>query len=294
MAQNGTLKLALVDTYGKRLKEKVDSSLRNAHLASNKSLHRGKDASRTIVIKELFTGAHGVYRLDIDPPSYQSVSRIIDLRSDTVEETIVFPVDLSKVVSVNFVKFSALAKELKTLLDNSSDNFGLGKNEGQKLYDTLKDVPKAGLSNIACKALATKLPGGANVLSLLNTLEQIEGDRIFARATRELFDEVKRSMNDGLFEDADGSLHHPPTKFSDYLPVQSFKTDDLYGNLQCTFFNKGEEFLVDIDIDDAGGLGHIFQVLRNSITGKPTHPYNIHEILLQHQRLDPRYTFNLK
>ena len=294
MAQNGTLNLSLVDTYGKRLKEKVDINLRNVHLAADKHFFRGKDASRLITINGLFTGANGTYRLDIDPPSYHPVFRQINLNSNTTDKTIVFPVDLTKVVSVNFLKFSSLAKELKKLLDASSESFGLGSKAGQALYDSLKDVPKAGLSNIVCKTLATVLPGGANVLSLLTTIEQIEGDRIYARSERELFDEIKRSLNNGLFHDAPGGQHHPPPKFSDYKLTDSFKTDDSYGNLQCTFFKKGDDYLVDIDIDDAGGLGHVFQVLRNHFTGNPTHPYNIHEILLQHQRLDPRYSFNLK
>jgi hypothetical protein len=55
----------------------------------------------------------------------------------------------------------------------------------------------------------------------------------------------------------------------------------------------GDEFVADIDIDDAGGLLHIFQVLRNNITMSPTHPYNIHQILAKHQHLDPGYRFNL-
>ena len=72
-----------------------------------------------------------------------------------------------------------------------------------------------------------------------------------------------------------------------------FKTDDLYGNLQLSFFRKGEQYVADIDIDDAAGLGHIFQVVKNHFTGSPTHPYNIHEILVKHQHLDPGYKFNL-
>jgi misacylated tRNA(Ala) deacylase len=36
---------------------------------------------------------------------------------------------------------------------------------------------------------------------------------------------------------------------------------------------------------------HVFQVLRNKLSGKPTHPYNIHEILIVHQKLDPGYSF---
>jgi hypothetical protein len=37
----------------------------------------------------------------------------------------------------------------------------------------------------------------------------------------------------------------------------------------------------------------VFQVLRNSLTGRPTHPYDIHEILLLHQKLDVGYQFEL-
>jgi hypothetical protein len=56
-----------------------------------------------------------------------------------------------------------------------------------------------------------------------------------------------------------------------------------------TFFRSTDRVVAEIDIDDAAGLGHVFQVLRNHFTGKPTHPYNIHQILLVHQQLDPGY-----
>ena len=49
--------------------------------------------------------------------------------------------------------------------------------------------------------------------------------------------------------------------------------------------------VADIDIDDAAGLEHLFQVVRNAITGRPTHPFNIHEILVFHQKIDPGYRF---
>ena len=54
---------------------------------------------------------------------------------------------------------------------------------------------------------------------------------------------------------------------------------------------KGDECVADIDIDDAAGLQHVFQVVRNKLSGNPTHPYNIHEILIEHQHLDPGYSF---
>ena len=42
-------------------------------------------------------------------------------------------------------------------------------------------------------------------------------------------------------------------------------------------------------IDDANGIGHVFQVLRNFLTDSDTHPYDIHEILTFHQSLDTLY-----
>lgn len=82
----------------------------------------------------------------------------------------------------------------------------------------------------------------------------------------------------------DGSLHHPPAGFD---RAGSFKTEDRYGNLQITFFVRGDEWLADIDIDDAAGLEHVFQVVHNAVTGRPTHPYDIHEILIAWQQTDP-------
>ena len=56
---------------------------------------------------------------------------------------------------------------------------------------------------------------------------------------------------------------------------------------------NGNDCEVDIDIDDAGGLEHVFQVLRNKLSGQPTHPYNTHEILIVNQHRDPGYTFQV-
>jgi hypothetical protein len=54
---------------------------------------------------------------------------------------------------------------------------------------------------------------------------------------------------------------------------------------------NGNDCVADIDIDDAAGLEHLFQVVRNALTGRPTSPFDIHEILVQHQMLDPGYRF---
>jgi hypothetical protein len=107
-----------------------------------------------------------------------------------------------------------------------------------------------------------------------------------------LREETKNSALRRLFYEAPEGLHHPPVGFD---LAGSYKTNDHYGNLQLSFFAKpdGSEWLADVDIDDAAGLAHVFQVLRNELTKKPTHPYDIHEILLAYQHLDPGYSLTV-
>jgi hypothetical protein len=308
MADNGKLKLQLVDVNGKRIQEKVDVFLRHTRRSQN-LVFKGHDASKTIT--GLFTSVEGPYQLSVDPPSYHRVTFFQNIKTSGVTEVeIPFPVDASKVVSVNFPKYAGLSKELRTVLSNSGKVFGFENKTGSDLYDAISvdNIKLAGLLNIACKTLATVFDGGANVLSLIRELRIVRGDRFFAFVERGLREETINSRNSGLFHKVSGSLHKLPPEFEDFEPTDpslkppdrpgfepadSFKTNDKYGNLQLTFFRKGDEFVADIDIDDAAGIEHIFQVLHNHFTGEPTHPYNIHEILVAKQKLDPKYTFNL-
>jgi hypothetical protein len=293
MAQTGKLKLQLVDAFGKRLKEKVDISLRNLQLAHS-PMFKSQDASKLITISDLHSGPQGIYQLTIDPPSYHPVSHFVSIKTGgPTEKTIPFPVDIAKIVSVRFPTFAAVVKDLRTLLTNSPNVLSFENKIGEALYDALDDIRRAGVLNIARKTLATHLGNDRTVLSLVKEIRELRGDRFFAFVEKELREEVKNSVNTGLFHSVSGSLHHLPAQFVGFEPAGSFKTDDHFGNLQLTFFMKGDECVADIDIDDAAGLGHIFQVLKNHFTGSPTHPYNIHQILVIHQHLDPSYRFNL-
>ena len=293
MAQSGKLRLELVDVFGKRLQEKVDISLRNLQL-SHAPVLRGLDASKIINITDLFSGTQGVYQITIDPPSSHPVSRFVNVKTGgPTEETFPFPVDISKIVSVTFPSFPNLTRELRTLLTNSPNVFGFENKTGQALYDGLDDIRRAGVLDIARKTLATRFNGEQSVLSLVREVRELRGDRFFAFVDKQLREETKHNVNTGLFHSVPEILHNLPSQFEGFTHAGSFKTDDHFGNLQLTFFARGDEFVADIDIDDAAGLGHIFQVLKNHFTGSPTHPYNIHEILLQHQHLDPGYRFNL-
>jgi hypothetical protein len=289
MADEVKLRLNLVDVSGKRLGELVDIDFRHQTLSEHKVL-RQVDASKRIVISALRGNPMGLYRMDIDPPAYLPVSQFVNMAaSGFTDETVTFPIDPKKVTAVDFRKYQDL--DFQDLLSNSNKLLGFEGLSGEDLYSKLDNIRRAGLLNIAAKSRVTPLSNGRTVLGYIQAIHELRGDRFFASVPKELREETKNSVAEDLFHEADSSLHHPPVAFPGFTNAGSFKTNDKHGNLQLSFFMKGDECLADIDIDDAGGLGHIFQVLRNSLTGRPTHPYDIHEILVFRQKVDPGYTF---
>lgn len=281
------LALELKDVYGKFLGEKVDVIFRHQVLSEVKKASINATAKRTI--GGLRGAPQGLYRIEVDPPSYQYLSQFINMKpSGTTELSLTLPIDPGKVKRVNFQAYAKLPDGLRMLLDNSDKVLSFEGKKGPELYESLDDIRKAGLLNIAAKTGSTPLSNGRTVLSYIQRLNEIRGDRFFCVVPKELREETKNSVSEDLFKSVSGSLHHPPAGFS---LAGSFKTPDHYGNLQLTFFMNGDDCVADIDIDDAGGLEHVFQVLRNKLSGNPTHPYNIHQILVGHQKLDPGYSF---
>lgn len=287
MANSVLLRLQLSDVSGNPLKENVDVILRHQELSE---IIRATVTPTKNEIPGLRGAPQGRYRIDIDPASYQYEARFINLKASGVTtERFIFPVDPDKVTSVKFPSFTKLTSDCRALLDRSTSVLSFGSDSGASLYGKLDDVRKAGFLNIITKAEATKFSNGRTVLSYIAELKEIRGDRFFATVPKDLREETKHSTSASLFHEVSGSLHHPPTGFTD---AGSFKTRDRYGNLQLTFFMNGDDCVVDVDIDDAAGFEHIFQVVGNKLSGKPTHPYNIHEILVGYQKLDPGYTFS--
>ncbi|MEW6735951.1 MAG: hypothetical protein AB1489_31950 [Acidobacteriota bacterium] len=285
----GTLLLRLMDVYQQPLKEQVDISLKHQVLSHNK-LIRVK-AGKEIKISDLHGSPQGLYEIFIDPPSYLPVGQFIQIKaSGLTPVNITFPVDPNKIVKVNFQPYLNLSESLRTLLEKSDRVLGYEGLTGQQLYDALDDIRRAGLLNIFAKSQVTKLSNGETVFQNLIELLEIKGDRFYAVVPKKLYNEAENSEVAGIFDSVSDALHQPP---EGYTRAGSFKTPDRYGNLQITFFRKADEFIADIDIDDAGGLEHAFQVLRNAITQKPTHPYNIHEILIGYQKVYPEYNFSL-
>ena len=64
-------------------------------------------------------------------------------------------------------------------------------------------------------------------------------------------------------------------------PIGSFKSRDPHANLQVTFMteNATGDLAADIDIDEASGIEHGFEVIRNAVFRNRTNPYLIREFL---------------
>ena len=290
MSRPGQLRLELLDVHGERLAEKVDIFLRHQTLTEVRAA-RQVDASKRILIKDLVAAPQGLYSLQVDPPSYLPVSWFVNVAASGItERQLYFPVDPAKVIRVRFPEFRDLPAPAQALLDSSADVLDFAGLQGSALYDRLDDTRKAGLLNIVAKADVTRFRPDASVLSYFRELRELRGDRFFVMVSHELRENARNSVQEGLFAPASDLLHRPPDGFE---RAGSFKTADPFGNLQLSFFVSGETWMADVDIDDAAGIGHVFQVVRNKVTGEPTHPYNIHQILLHRQSLDPGYRFVL-
>jgi hypothetical protein len=229
----------------------------------------------------------GVYQVMADPASYLAAGCFVSVGTDgKTPLTMAFPVDPAKVKDVGFPKFNSLPVDAKRIVSDTQNLLGFAGVSGAALFDQLDNVRKAGLMNIFAKATATMFQNGRSVASYITRLNELRGDRFFAVVPQELREETKNSVAEQLFHEVPSGLHHPPSNFEH---AGSYKTLDHYGNLQLTFFTNGTDWVADIDIDDAAGLAHVFQVLRNELENRPTHPYDIHEILIAHQQLEPGY-----
>ena len=286
----GRLQLKLIDAAGDPIDEKVDVYLYHQTM-SERVAARDVLAARPIMITGLRANPQGLYRLFVDPPSYLPVSQFVNVSASGVtSRTLPFAIDPDKVIRVEFPSWDNVSYAHK-LLEASGQVLGFQNRSGQELYESLDDIRRAGLLNILAKTRRTPLTGAGIVSEWIRELRELRGDRFFAVVSQTLREHVKNSVDAGLFREASGALHRPPEGFSS---AGSYKTLDHYGNLQLTFFASGNDWLADIDIDDAAGLEHVFQVVRNSVTGRPTHPYSIRDILVRFQEIDPGYRFILR
>ena len=288
-----SITVKLLDATRKPLNDVVDLDVVDASSGRTIAAERQVDARKQVKVTNLLPAT--VYRVNVFPLRHRPVGSLTTAGDGTLE--LCAPVLPHRVSEVDFPDFARLPRKLRDVLDRSvlerdeaaEESAPGGPSAGEVLYTGLENEPRAGLLNLFTKLSATPL-GAVNAWSFVRDVFRLRGDRVFANVAVGFRDAIKDAQTAGHFEEVSGALHKPPPGYS---PAGSFKTTaDRYGVLQVSFFSSDTQplqFKTDIDIDDAGGLGHVFQVLRNHLTRMPTHPYDIHQILCYAQRLRPPY-----
>lgn len=284
----GALVLDLVDVRGDGINDDVEISL--THQDRSTRYRVQVKVRKRIRIKDIECGPFAIYTVSIWPGNHRPVQFFIRLESDkdNTRKPVVFPVDAGAVTDLKAPAFVSLAPKLKEVLTASSIDTHPGLS-GKRLYDALDPVRKACLLNVYTKSSNTFLRDRSNCFEHIGGLSKLRGDRFFAKTHASLREEVQNAGQ--LFSKVSGALHHAPDGYTD---AGSFKTDDRHGNLQLSFFRKGDtgdDYLVDADIDEASGIEHGFEVIRNHLFDHTTSPYDIREILIAEQFLDPGYDF---
>jgi hypothetical protein len=198
-----------------------------------------------------------------------------------------FPVKVTDEVTMVVPDYAQLPQGLQNLLHASELEPGEQQppGSGQALYEGLEDEQKAGLLNLYAKMDKTRLAPNRMVSSALLSFYQIQPARVHAFVSPGLMDEVSRLKK--IFDRVSGGAHDAPPG---YKLEKSYKTKDRYGNLQLTFFHNQStgNWLVDADVDNARGIGHVFQVIEHKLENTDSHPFDIQQILLA-QGVDPGY-----
>ena len=79
MDKDGKLRLELLNAQGKFLSEGVEVNLRHQVLSHSAVL--SVNAARQVTIRGLFGAPQGLYRIEVDPPSYLPISQFINLHA---------------------------------------------------------------------------------------------------------------------------------------------------------------------------------------------------------------------
>jgi hypothetical protein len=235
--------------------------------------------------------ATGIYRFQLAPTNYRVLQFFLRLTEDETivrEAPVIFPVDPARVSDISAPAFADLDDRLRNLLIGTNLKLDGDRTlSGADLYGAFPAILKASLLNLFTKSSHTMLGDGTTCFDHIQHMVELDQDRIFAKTDATLLEEAMQSRD---FRPVDFSLHK---EIAPYHVVSSFKRREAHGNLQLTFSRKGEtgtDYLVDMDIDEAQGIEHVFEVIRNSVSGR-TNPYNIREILAAGQNLKPLYGF---
>lgn len=276
--------LNLTDVRSKFLKTKLEAKLYNRRLASLNQRFDGSIRGKPFPLDDIPAAPTGLAELFMNPIGYRYKSIFINVPSGRplpVEETFFLDPGTAIPTFPTFTEISSSQswKPFSDVLERSGIS---SATEWKKL----SDKQRAGLFNLFAKAGKEKVDG-ESIWSFVNEITEFHPERVFATVRPELLAQLRNQPE--RFRTVSGAMHKFPKGWKAVRDKGSFKTCDDAGNLQVTFARKLDQYLADIDIDDHAGAEHVADVLKHALTGKDTDPYDIHQILLFFQQLDPGY-----
>lgn len=198
-----------------------------------------------------------------------------------------------KVGNISAVAFADLPPNFRrgleraVMIELAAEDRDLVGLSGAALYGAMGPMRKASLLNLVAKG---RHGSADRIASFVRSPAILRQDRCFAEVDPALHAKLSRSDS---YKSAPAALHMPPPGFE---LMNSFKSRDAHANLQVTFMRKIDADVIwaDIDIDEASGFEHGFEVIRNAVTDGRTNPYLVRELLLlsmADQPIDPGYDF---
>ena len=280
----------LRDVYGQTITDEVEITFYNqkVHSLSQKFTVRFKGTPAVLPGVPAFpTGLAEVF---IKPNKYRYKSVFINVvggEKNTINEDLFVDPDKARPTLMDFddLPSKLYGVDIRRILQKS--------NIDKKTWDGLDKRNRATVLNLCAKMLKELTRDGQTVISQVESIEATlldkrHRERIYAGVNTKLLAALRKSTQ--RFRSVSGALHNFPLGWTSVSQPDSFKTRDSAGNMQLTFAtNAAGAHLADIDLDDHSGIQHSADVLRHKITGKNTDPYDIHQILVYFQQLDPGY-----
>jgi hypothetical protein len=232
----------------------------------------------------------GLAEVFIKPKRYRYKSIFINVvggEKNAINEDVFVDPDKARPTLMDFddLKSKLYGTDLLRVLEKS----GIKKAK----WDALDKRNRATVLNLSAKMFNDKLKNGDPLLGSVDSiveklLDKDHRERIYAIINGDLLAALRKFPE--RFRSVSGSLHK---FFDDWVPVSqqnSFKSRNDSGNIQFTFAtNPAGGSLADIDLDDHTGIKHAADVLKHKITGANTNPYDLHQILIYFQGIDPGY-----
>lgn len=280
----------LKDVHGQTITDEVEITFYNQKVQSLNLRFTVKFKGTPAVLPGVPAFPTGLAEVFIKPKRYRYKSlfmNVIGGQENSINEDLFVDPDHARPRLMDFddLKSKLYGTDLLRILETS----GIKKAK----WDALDKKNRATVLNLSAKMFHDQLKNGDSLISNVDSivekmLDKNHRERIYAIVNSNLLGALRKFPE--RFRSVSGSLHKFFDDWTSVSQQNSFKSLNNAGNIQFTFAtNPAGASLADIDLDDHTGIKHAADVLKHKITGSNTNPYDLHQILVYFQGIDPGY-----